>query len=197
MAHRYSDSPVLRGLTAHRAAGNDTALAEDEIILARDRRSLGDGEGSDRPLRRYAHILVEIDESAAASFDALEAAVNAVPGCTTMGTTIPNSTTDTESRAEGFIEAAAEAHDIDLDDEHGSVGDQKPPSCLIVQGGSRSNIWAQSLPWLATIHRRRCPALRPTGPPEALMRRQHHRAALRRCGPLAWPPPSSWGYSGC
>jgi hypothetical protein len=165
MAHRYSDSAVLRGLIAHRVAGNDTALAKDEIIrrfssgesadtledLAHDGLVEFEGErpdgttlwratdealemakGSDRPLRRYAHILVEIDAGASASFDALEAAVNAVPGCTTMGTTIPNITTDTESRAEGFVEAAAEAHDIDLDDEHGSASYAEAVKALTV-----------------------------------------------------------------
>jgi hypothetical protein len=154
MPHRYSDSAVLRGLIAHRVAGDDTALANDEIVrrfstgesadileaLAYEGLVEFEGErpdgttfwratdealelakGPKRPLRRYAHILVDIDEGAGAPFDALEAAVNAVPGCATMGTTIPTITTDTESRAEGFIEAAAEAHDIDLDDEHGSA----------------------------------------------------------------------------
>ena len=77
-------------------------------------------EGPDRPLRRYAHMLIELDPLIDAPFHALAAAVDAVPGCTTMGTTIPTITTDTDARAEGFVEAAAEAHDIDLDDEPGS-----------------------------------------------------------------------------
>ena len=78
-------------------------------------------EGQDRPLRRYAHMLVELDDRVGEPFGELRAAVDAVPGCTTVGTTIPTITTGAEARAEGFVDAAAEAHDIDLDDEVGEA----------------------------------------------------------------------------
>ncbi|WP_157592395.1 hypothetical protein [Solirubrobacter soli] len=70
-------------------------------------------KGANRPLRRYAHMLIELDASAGTPFDALAAAVDALPGCTTLSTTIPGVTTGTSARAEGFVESAAEAHDID------------------------------------------------------------------------------------
>ena len=54
-------------------------------------------EGQDRPLRRYAHMLVELDDRVGEPFGELRAAVDAVPGCTT----IPTITTGAEARAEG------------------------------------------------------------------------------------------------
>ena len=137
---------LLRELIARRAGGDESGIPadehEDELELLEydglvervadlyraSPWAMELSKGPDRPLRRYAHILLELEDkgyglddrysvdTTVDPFAALRDAVDRVPGATTIGIAIPPLKRP-DDVARGWVDAIAEAHEIDDEDE--------------------------------------------------------------------------------
>jgi hypothetical protein len=84
------------------------------VLYRATHEAVESSRGPDRPLRRYAYVLVELN-GMSEPFEGLAEAVDDVAGCTSLSVCIPPLRSPAEV-AEGWVEAIVDAHEIDEED---------------------------------------------------------------------------------